>query len=46
MAQNKTKKLIRFWESHRETIIGKGAEEEIKRIKRRHNKHRAKENRP
>lgn len=36
----KTKKLIRFWESWKGTLIDKGAREQIKRITRIYNKHR------
>jgi hypothetical protein len=38
----KHKKNIKFWEQYKGTVIDKGAKEEIKREKRRYNKHRSK----
>ena len=40
--KNKSKKKVKFWESFQGTIIGEGANKEIKRIKKIYNKHRAK----
>lgn len=42
MAKKKWKKDIAFWKAYKGTIIYKGAKEQIKRIERRHKKHRAK----
>jgi len=42
MAKKKYKKQIKFWKDYEDTIISKGAKEEIKRIERRYIKHRNK----
>ena len=42
MAKNKIKKLLKFWKNYDDTIIGKGAKEQQKRLQRIYNKHRAK----
>jgi hypothetical protein len=42
MSKHKYKKDIKLFEAYKDTIIGKGAKEEIKHIKRRYQKHRNK----
>ena len=42
MAKKKYKKDIKVWEQFLDSCIAAGAKDEIKRIKRRYNKHRAK----
>ena len=42
MSKNKSKKQIRLLKQYEGTIIDKYVKEEIKRIKRRYNKHRSK----
>ena len=42
MSKNKAKKLIKFYTSFKETIIGKDMSEHAKRRERKYNKHRAK----
>lgn len=42
MSKGKAKKLIKYWKDLK-PMIGKGAEEEIKRIERKYNKQRGKQ---
>jgi hypothetical protein len=42
MSKKKYKKNIQFWEQFKDTIIDKGARENIKKLKQSYSKHRKK----
>ena len=40
--KNKIKKKIKFWSNYKNTVIHKGACEQIRRLERAYNRHRSK----
>jgi len=46
MGKKKYKKDIKFWGQFKDSVISKGAKEEINRIKKRYNDHRIGNNKP